>query len=142
MLDEEATDEQVHAVVLRTLFSTAPARPWPQEDPLAVSTALTYQDYGPYADFSELHTARRGAVLGRLAEVLGRIATAGEQLGLAWTCEQEALRWLETGEQQPLSRSVAARALAEMTGYYALSAAHGLGNATLRPCSSRPQPPR
>lgn len=60
------------------------------------------------------------------------MASAGEQLGLAGTCEQDARRWLDPDGRRPPGWQMAPRALAEITGYYALGAAHGLANVTLR----------
>lgn len=130
-MDDDDADAELSAVLLHSLFR-APAHSWPEPLPLAAATAVAWQDLGPFAQVAEVLTVPRGVVAGRVAEVLGRAASAGEQLGLAWTCEQDATRWLNSGRRRPLGWQVAARALGEMTSYYALAAAHGLGNVTLR----------
>lgn len=96
-----------------------------------METSRERQKMGVWAQMVEIHGMTHGLPEGRLTEMVGRIAAAGEQLGLASTCSREAHRWLAQPEDD-VSRPIAARSLAEMTGYYALTAAHGLGNITLR----------
>jgi hypothetical protein len=131
---EPADDEtgEVSALVLPTLSSGVDPGPWPQPRPPTVETALEWQNTGVHATWSELHGATHGLTKGRLSELIGRIAAAGEQLGLAWTCEQDMRRWLDPSAPKGHRFSVSARALAEITGYYAISAGHGLANVTLR----------
>jgi len=93
---------------------------------------MDWQKLGAGASFHELLALKSGVVRNRIYELVGRVASAGEQLGLAWTCEQEARRWISTRKLGDVQWQIASRALAEMTGYYALSAAHGLLNVTLR----------
>jgi hypothetical protein len=122
---------RVTAVVLRTLFPGVSPGPMVKPYPLAVATAIEWQNAGASATFSELYGTLAGAPQGRTSELVGRIASAGEQLGLAWTAEQDARRWLEPGQRRG-GWDVAARSLAEVTGYYAMSAGHGLANVTVR----------
>jgi hypothetical protein len=128
---DDATSEVV-SLVLPTLFSGVAWGPWSEPYPATVQTALEWQNIGVHATWSEMHGATHGLPKGRLSELIGRIAATGEQLGLAWTCEQDMRRWLDSSAQKPTTWSVAARALAEITGYYAISAGHGLANVTLR----------
>jgi hypothetical protein len=86
---------------------------------------------GVHATFSELHTIQAGLPQGRAAELMGRTASAGEQLGLAWTAQQDAERWISKVAASD-HQVVAARSLAEIAGYYAISAGHGLCNVTVR----------
>lgn len=95
-------------------------------------TALDWQKIGVYAPWAELHGAHKGAAEGRMSELIGRAAVAGEQLGLAWTFEQEVQRWCISGSRADAGRAMATRALAECCGYYLIAAAHGLGNLTVR----------
>jgi hypothetical protein len=95
------------------------------------ATALEWQTAGVQAQWLEIHGVLKGAGEGRVSELVGRAAAAGEQLGLAWTLDQELQRWYAAADDHP-GLSMAARALAEMCGYYVLSAAHGLGNITVR----------
>lgn len=99
--------------------------------PAVQELAADWQQAGIYAEWGELHGALRGVEEGRVSELLGRMAAAGEQLGLAWTMDQELQRWYAAPGDPP-GRTLATRALAEMCGYYLLSAAHGLANLTLR----------
>lgn len=97
-------------------------------------TALDWQELGTRAEWAEVHGARNGVVEGRTSELCGRGAVLGEQLGLAWTLDQEFQRWSAAGVSAPNDGrdSMATRALAEMCGYYLLGASHGLGNVTVR----------
>jgi hypothetical protein len=79
-----------------------------------------------------MHGATHRLPKGRLSELIGRIAATGEQLGLAWTCEQDMRSWLEPSAPKEERFAVSSRALAEITGYYAISAGHGIANVTLR----------
>lgn len=70
---------------------------------------------------------------GRVNELTGLMASAGEQLCLAWTAEQDAQRWERRG--RVISRAhkrMAIRALAEMSSYFSLGAANTLANIALR----------
>jgi hypothetical protein len=103
----------------------------PRQRVTAQNTAIEWQEVGTHAEWAELHGAKSGVLEGRMSELLGRAAVAGEQLGLAWTLDQEVQRWY-AGEDEHPGLSMATRALAEMCGYYLLAAAHGLGNVTVR----------
>ncbi|SOC50971.1 hypothetical protein SAMN05660748_3700 [Blastococcus aggregatus] len=118
--------------MLRTLSSGVNPGPWPQPYPTTVETAIEWQKTGVHATWSEMHGATHGLPKGRLSELIGRVAATGEQLGLAWTCEQDMRLWLDPSAPTGDRRSTSARALAEITGYYAISAGHGLANVTLR----------
>ncbi|WP_147261956.1 hypothetical protein [Blastococcus sp. TF02A-26] len=132
-------EPEVVSLVLATLFSGVQPDPWPDPHPLAVRTALEWQQVGTHAVFAELHGTTHGLPRGRLAELIGRIASTGEQLGLSWTCEQDMRRWLAPDAQERDSWAVPARALAEITGYYAISAGHGVANVTLRSLLVQPE---
>lgn len=102
-------------------------------------TAIDWQEICVHAEWAELHGAQRCVVEGRMSELFGRAAVAGEQLGLAWTLDQELQRWYASEDEHP-GLSMATRALAEMCGYYLLAAAHGLGNITVRTLMLSPGP--
>jgi hypothetical protein len=74
----------------------------------------------------------------RMTEVVGRIGSAGEQLALALAASRDARRWLD-GKARPVDEVVAVRAHAEMETYWALGAAHGLGNVLLRMLALHPE---
>jgi hypothetical protein len=94
--------------------------------------AMEWQKIGAEAQFWEMSANVHGQVAhGHLYACAGRAAAAGEQLGLACTASLEANRWLER-EPDGGRTGMAARAMSEMTTYYALSAAHGLVNIAAR----------
>jgi len=69
----------------------------------------------------------------RLLEIHGLAGAIGEQLGLAWTAEQDVQRFVATrGERGPGHQRLIQRALAELAGHFVLGAAHSLANLTLR----------
>lgn len=86
---------------------------------------------GTLATTAEIHGVLNGVPADRLTEIIGRSAAAGEQLGLSLTSSRDANSWLDHSERRA-SQATAAKALAEITGYYAMSAGHGLANITLR----------
>lgn len=98
-------------------------------------TALAWQANGNDADFAEMSAVVSRSEPGRMHIIIGRIASAGEQLGLAGLAYRDARAWLEKGGAGNDVR-FSARALAEVVGYFALSAAHGVWQ-TLRPGCSR-----
>ena len=76
---------------------------------------------------------RRIAPRNRLLELHGLAGAIGEQLGLAWTAEQDVQRFIATSagrltEHQRLVQ----RALAETAAYFLLGASHSLANMVLR----------
>ncbi len=125
-------DVEITAELLSSLSSGVDPEPWPKTLPLAAQVAMDWQNLGPRSTFAEVHGRAAGLPQGRLAEIIGRIAAAGEQLGLAWTHEQDMLRWNHPDARNRQARTLAARSLAEIVGYYAISAGHGLTNITLR----------
>jgi len=127
---ETAPLGELTAVVLSTLFSPVEIPPTAL-DRAVIDVALDWQNLGPHAHTAEIHGSLSLALEGRMTEIFGRAAAAGEQLGLAVTCLRDASRWL-VDSGGGFKTGIAARALAELAGYYALSAAHGLGNVTLR----------
>ena len=124
--------DQVVAMVLRT-FSFAPpsghigtatnARKSVQE------TATDWQRLGAHATWFELLGTNLGVGRDRLHELVGCAAATGEQLGLAWTAEQDTQRWVDARSD---ARRMARRAMADMTAHFSLGAAHGMANSTLR----------
>jgi hypothetical protein len=69
-----------------------------------------------------------------IAEILGRIGSAGEQLALALATNRDARRWTvaDAATLDPQYATMGVRAQAEMTAMWTLSAAHGLANALVR----------
>ena len=69
----------------------------------------------------------------RILEIHGIAGAVGEQLGLAWTAEQDAQR-VETSRasRDPEHLTLMLRAQSELVGHFVLGAAHGLANCVLR----------
>lgn len=69
----------------------------------------------------------------RLLEIHGLAGAIGEQLGLAWTAEQDVQRLVMSRlNRTPEHQRLVQRALAELAAHYALGGAHSLANFTLR----------
>jgi hypothetical protein len=69
----------------------------------------------------------------RLLEIHGLMGAIGEQLGLAWTAEQDAQRLqLTSGLRDAIENRMASRAMAELAGHFLLGSAHSLANLVLR----------
>ncbi len=66
-------------------------------------------------------------------EIHGLAGAIGEQLGLAWTAEQDVQRFVATREgRTPEHQRLMQRALAELGGHFVLGGTHSLTNFTLR----------
>lgn len=69
----------------------------------------------------------------RLLEIHGLMGAIGEQLGLAWTAEQDAQRLQLTSALRGSDvKRMAIRATTELAGHFLLGAAHSLANLVLR----------
>lgn len=77
--------------------------------------------------------ARRLPPPNRLLEVHGLAGAIGEQLGLAWTAEQDVQRLVATrADRVPEHQRLVQRALAELSGHFVLGGGHSLANFTRR----------
>ncbi|MBT1674654.1 hypothetical protein [Curtobacterium aurantiacum] len=130
MPDELDGTKTIASAVLRTLSAGEPA-PFDARDDAIATTSQRWQQMGSKAKIAEAHGVINALPDGRVLEVIGHVAAVGEQLGLALTCSHDAHRWLAE-DASAVGRPLGARALAEMTGYYILSASHALANITLR----------
>lgn len=69
----------------------------------------------------------------RIIEIHGIIGAIGEQLGLAWTSEQDVQRMRKTARYREVEHNtLIQRALAEVTGHFVLGASHSTANLILR----------
>ncbi len=100
-------------------------------DQRVIQTALAWQVRGEQATFQEMRAISLRVQPNRAYVLYGRIASAGEQLGLAGAAYRDACAWLSSVHSDNEVRPPA-RALAEIASYYALAAAHGLVNVTAR----------
>lgn len=91
----------------------------------------TYQQNG-----KRIEVPKRGKRIpppNRLLELHGLAGAIGEQLGLAWTAEQDVQRFVATrARREAEHQRLIQRALAELAGHFVLGAAHSLANLTLR----------
>lgn len=93
-------DASVVAAVLLTLFSGT-VNPVTPNDTAIIEAAKQWQMMGTRAGTAEIRGMLNGIPEGRLTEIFGRIASAGEQLGLAMTCSRDANGWLvSSGKEQ------------------------------------------
>lgn len=127
---DNTPDESGANISISSLFAGSEA-PYIEFDGQLFDTAMKWQTYGSNADFEEMHAVVMGAEPGRMYIIVGRIASAGEQLALAGVAYRDARGWLSNGGKGAAVR-VPARALAEVVSYFAISTAHGLANATAR----------
>jgi hypothetical protein len=66
-------------------------------------------------------------------EITGLMGSAGEQLALAWTAEQDVQRWSQTRTgRDKFHQRIGVRALAELSAHFCLGVTHNLGNTVLR----------
>ena len=76
---------------------------------------------------------RRQPPPNRLLELHGLAGAIGEQIGLAWTAEQDVQRVVATAaNRMPEHQRLLQRALAETAAYFLLGACHSLANFVLR----------
>ncbi|GAA1795121.1 hypothetical protein GCM10009682_16060 [Luedemannella flava] len=125
-------DSRTAAMAVKT-FAVPPDDPaWQQSHTreAVLDTALEWQKRGVLASFVEVKATSMFGVGKNLAhELVGCVAAAGEQLGLAWTSEQDSERWRGSSAS---GRDMTMRALADIRAHFSLGAAHGMANATLR----------
>jgi len=69
----------------------------------------------------------------RVLEIHGLMGAIGEQLGLAWSAEQDVQRLIITSESRDeITNRLMIRSISELAGQFALGAAHSLANLVLR----------
>ncbi|MCX7521743.1 hypothetical protein OSC27_05550 [Microbacterium sp. STN6] len=129
-LDPALDPGRMVGMVVPTLFS-GHVEELDDFDQMVVETALAWQTLGEDASFQEMNAVAHRAEPGRVFTMFGRIASGGEQLGIAGTACRDARAWLNQGLPDDRAR-LPARALAEVAGYYTLSTAHGLVNIAAR----------
>lgn len=126
-------------VATMVLFSLTPdptpAMKTPRDEEIA-GVARDLQLTAVNAPLAALSTQFNGGrwAIDRITEIMGRMGAAGEQIGLALAASRDARRWppARVGASASVAEIMAVRAHAEMVAYWALGAAHGLGNVLLR----------
>lgn len=93
----------------------------------------TSGDLSEMATSSNYYGPAEALKLNRVNEIAGLMGSAGEQLSLAWTAEQDAQRWRQGGRGiKAIQQRMAIRAYSEMAAYFCLGAANSLANIGLR----------
>jgi hypothetical protein len=123
------------ALVPPSLVPVAPLPPTPREEQIAeVSKELQKTGGIPDSTGAAVFIHLGAEWVDRVNEIFGRVGSTGEQLGLALASNRDARRWTaeEASDWNQQYATMAARAQAEMTAMWTLSAAHGLANALVR----------
>jgi hypothetical protein len=98
-----------------------------------LNLSTRWQCRGLYAEFWEAASREKG----RLYELAGYMAGAGEQLALACLADHEFGQWASVDpsparSHEKVAAEMAQRALAELESYYVISVGHALANMTGR----------
>jgi len=132
----------ISAVTLRTLAWNANSttlRATRARRSRVENAGIQWQLMSTSGDLSEMTTSSNyygpaGTLkLNRVNEIAGLMGSAGEQLCLAWTAEQDAQRWRQGGRGiKAIQQRMAIRAYSEMAAYFCLGAANSLANIGLQ----------
>lgn len=119
--------------VIATFFPDG-GKPIDEADIGRFQVSLKWQNLTLVAQLAEVRGIMAGMPIGYMAELFGRAAAAGEQLGLALTAVRDAEVWRGTVPEpgQENMRLLAGRALAEASGLWSVSAGHALVNVVAR----------
>lgn len=124
----------VVAAVVGTLSPGDVGTPFTDADRTRAMVPQNWQMLGALYKWAEVHGVSNGLPHGYVADLLGRAAAAGEQLGLAFAALRDAEVWRDT-VAEPASasrRNIAGRAIAEASGLWAVSAGHAAVNVVAR----------
>ncbi|WP_412161737.1 hypothetical protein [Curtobacterium flaccumfaciens] len=133
-MTDDTDDIRLISANIGTLFPGDAGKPIDDVDRPRFQTAADWQQLGSLAQFAEMRGVLAGMRMGYMAEMLGRAAAAGEQLGLALTAVRDAEVWVETQTPpaQSSRRILAGRALAETSGMWSVSTGHAAVNVVAR----------
>lgn len=122
------------AAVVGTLSPGDVGKPFTDADLPRVKIPNDWQKLGAHYEWAEIHGVSRGLPHGYFADLLGRAAAAGEQLGLAFAALRDAEVWRDmvTEPASASRRNIAGRAIAEASGLWAVSAGHATVNVVAR----------
>jgi len=124
----------VVAAVVGTLSPGDVGKPFTDADRTRAMVPHDWQMLGAQYEWAEVHGVSKGLPYGYFADLLGRAAAAGEQLGLAFAALRDAEVWRDA-PAEPTSatrRNIAGRAIAEASGLWAVSAGHAAVNVVAR----------
>lgn len=124
----------VVAAVAGTLSPGDGGKPLTNDDRERAKVPQDWQMLGAHYEWAELHGVTKGLRHGYFADLLGRAAAAGEQLGIAFAALRDAEVWRDTAIEPSRAshRSIAGRAMAEASGLWSVSAGHAVVNVVAR----------
>jgi hypothetical protein len=134
VVSDQKSKGRVVAAVVSTLSPGDVAKPFIDADRTRAMVSHDWQMLGAQYEGAEMHGVSKGLPHGYFADLLGRAAAAGEQLGLAFAALRDAEVWRDT-VVEPTSathRNIAGRAVAEASGLWAVSAGHAAVNVVAR----------
>lgn len=133
-MGEQKSRGPVVAAVVGTLSPGDVGKPFTDPDRTRAMVSHDWQMLGAQYEWAEIHGVSKGLPHGYFADLLGRAAAAGEQLGLAFAALRDAEVWrdLVTKPATVNHRSIAGRAVAEASGLWAVSAGHAVVNVVAR----------
>lgn len=132
-MEDTSRESVAVGAVLATFFPDG-GKPIDEADKGQFQVPMEWQNLAAVAQVAEVRGILAGMPLGYMAELLGRAAAAGEQLGLALTAVRDAEVWrdIEPEHGQENRRGIAGRALAESSGLWSISAGHAVANVVAR----------
>lgn len=134
IVTEQKPRGRVAAAVVGTLSPGDVGKPFTDEDRGQAMISHDWQMLGAQYEWAELHGVTRGLPHGYFADLLGRAAAAGEQLGLAFAALRDAEVWRDAAVEPSSAsrRTIAGRAMADASGHWAVSAGRAAVNVALR----------
>lgn len=133
-MSEPESKGPVVAAVVGTLLPGDVGKPFTDADRIRAMVSHDWQMLGAQYEWAEIHGVSKGLPHGYFADLLGRAAAAGEQLGLAFAALRDAEVWRDTATEPATAnhRNIAGRAVAGASGLWAVSAGHAVVNVVAR----------
>ena len=133
-MSDQKSKGAVVASVVGTLSPGDVGKPFTDMDRVRAMVSHDWQMLGAQYEWAEIHGVSKGLPHGYFADLLGRAAAAGEQLGLAFAALRDAEVWRDTATEPATAnhRNIAGRAVAEASGLWAVSAGHAVVNVVAR----------
>lgn len=133
-MSESESKGPVVAAVVGTLLPGDVGKPFTDADRIRAMVSHDWQMLGAQYEWAEIRGVSKGLPHGYFADLLGRAAAAGEQLGLSFAALRDAEVWCDTLSEPatPNHRNIAGRAVAEASGLWAVSAGHAVVNVVAR----------
>ena len=133
-MTQEGPRGRVAAAVVGTLAPGDGGKAFSPADHAKAMVPHDWQMLGAQYEWAEIHGVSKGLPHGYFADLLGRAAAAGEQLGIAFAALRDAEVWRDTSVEPATAthRNIAGRAMAEACGLWAVSAGHAAANVVAR----------